>query len=33
MIKYDFHIHTEYSYDSRIKGNELMDRALELGYE
>lgn len=33
MIKYDFHIHTEYSYDSRIKGNEMMDRALELGYD
>ncbi len=33
MIKYDFHIHTEYSYDSRIKGIELMDRALELGYD
>lgn len=33
MIKHDFHIHTEFSYDSRIKGKELLQRAIELGYQ
>ena len=32
MKRYDFHIHTEYSYDSRIKGAQLLSKALELEY-
>lgn len=33
MKKYDFHIHTEFSYDSRIKGADLMQKAIDLGYD
>lgn len=33
MKKHDFHIHTEFSYDSRIKGKELLKRAIELKYQ
>lgn len=32
-MTYDYHIHTEYSYDSLIKGEDLMYRAIELGYD
>ncbi|MCD8480909.1 MAG: PHP domain-containing protein [Candidatus Cloacimonetes bacterium] len=32
-MNYDFHLHTEFSYDSFIKGRELLTRALELNYE
>lgn len=31
-MNYDFHLHTEFSYDSFIKGRELLIRALELNY-
>ncbi|HHV36872.1 MAG TPA: histidinol-phosphatase HisJ family protein [Candidatus Cloacimonetes bacterium] len=30
---YDYHLHTEYSFDSRIKGKELMEKAIALGYK
>jgi histidinol-phosphatase (PHP family) len=32
-MKYDFHLHTEFSYDSFIKGRELLTRAMELKYD
>ncbi len=32
-MKYDYHIHTEDSFDSKIKAEELVQRALELGYD
>lgn len=31
-MKVDHHLHTEFSYDSRIKARELAQRAVELGY-
>lgn len=33
MILYDYHIHTEFSYDSNIKGNDLMCKAISLGFK
>jgi histidinol-phosphatase (PHP family) len=33
MIKYDYHIHTQYSYDSNIKAQDLMAKAILLGYK
>ncbi|MCB5266995.1 MAG: histidinol-phosphatase HisJ family protein [Candidatus Cloacimonetes bacterium] len=33
MKRYDFHIHTEFSYDSRIKGVELLQKAIDLQYD
>nr|MDK2850653.1 histidinol-phosphatase family [Candidatus Cloacimonadota bacterium] len=30
---YDYHIHTQYSYDSLIKADELIEKAIKLGYE
>lgn len=33
MTKYDFHLHTEYSYDSRMKGVELLSKAVNLDYD
>ncbi|MCB5235023.1 MAG: histidinol-phosphatase HisJ family protein [Candidatus Cloacimonetes bacterium] len=30
---YDYHLHTEYSFDSMIKGKELMEKAIRLGYK
>jgi len=32
-MKYDYHLHTEYSYDSRIKADALVRRAIELNYD
>jgi histidinol-phosphatase (PHP family) len=32
-MKYDYHIHTEDSYDSRIKAEELIRKAIELKYD
>lgn len=32
-MKIDYHIHTEYSYDSRLKAMDLIDRAIELKYD
>jgi len=33
IMKYDYHIHTEDSYDSRIKAEELIRKAIELKYD
>lgn len=30
---YDYHIHTQFSFDSLIKGEDLMKKAIELGYK
>jgi histidinol-phosphatase (PHP family) len=32
-MKYDYHIHTEYSYDSFIKSDDLMQKAINLEYD
>ncbi len=32
-MKYDYHIHTEDSYDSRIKADDLVKKAIELNYD
>ncbi|PKN72143.1 MAG: histidinol phosphatase [Candidatus Cloacimonetes bacterium HGW-Cloacimonetes-3] len=32
-MKYDYHLHTEDSFDSKIKAEELVQRAIELGYD
>ncbi|MDI9528922.1 MAG: histidinol-phosphatase HisJ family protein [Candidatus Cloacimonadota bacterium] len=32
-MKADYHLHTEYSYDSRMKAKELVDKALALNYD
>ncbi len=32
-MKYDYHLHTEYSYDSRIKADALVRKAIELNYD
>lgn len=32
MINFDFHVHTQFSYDSRIEGKHLLQKAVQLGY-
>lgn len=33
MIKHDYHLHTEFSYDSRIKGSDLLRKMIKLGFK
>ncbi|MCB5271124.1 MAG: histidinol-phosphatase HisJ family protein [Candidatus Cloacimonetes bacterium] len=32
-MKYDFHLHTQYSFDSRMTGDELLQKAVDLQYD